>query len=496
MNKKELIQSAQVIEDLLKEEGLSRRDALKLMGIGGAAAMMGGSPLMAEENKGGSSSDAKAKIVIVGGGTGGVIMAARLRRAASNAEITIIAPNDIHLYQPGQVFMAAGLYDEEDIKKPNADLMPDGVKWVKDEVLAFDPDANSVETAKNGKIKYDFLVVATGVEYNYEGIEGMSPDLVGKYGISSVYLSDPVKGTAKGGTATWEWFKQLRAAAEKASESDPVVALHTQPDTPIKCGGAPQKILYLSNDFLRGNGPTGGADVHKNVKSIFCKKGDKLFSLPEFNKTLTEEVTPMYGNIEDKWNHVLRKIDPEKKVATFEHAYYIKGEYDPDLEEYDMIKKMEMVDIEYDFIHLTPPMRAVKAVADSPLGWQKGTAKGWLACDRYTLQHMKYKNVFGIGDVLGIPLGKTGGSARHHGPIVQENLIAAMEGKDLPAKFDGYTVCPLKTQYGKIMLAEFNYDGPAPSFPLDPAKPRWIWWAFDLYMLKPMYWNLMMRGLM
>ncbi len=496
MNKKELIQSAQVIEELLEKEGLNRRDALKLMGIGGAAAMMGGSPLMAEENKGGSSSDAKAKIVIVGGGTGGVIMAARLRRAASNAEITIIAPNDIHLYQPGQVFMAAGLYDEEDIKKPNADLMPDGVKWVKDEVLAFDPDANSVETAKNGKIKYDFLIVATGLQYDYERIEGMRPDLVGKNGISSVYLNDPVKGTAKGGTATWEWFKQLRSAAEKASEANPITAIYTQPDTPIKCGGAPQKILYLSDDFLRGNGPIGGSDVHKNVKALFCKKGDKLFGLPEYNKTLVDEVTPMYGNIEDKWNHILRKIDPEKKVATFEHTYFVKGEYDPDLEEYDMIKKVEMVDIGYDFIHVVPPMKAVDAVAKSPLGWQKGTAKGWLACDRYTLQHMKYKNVFGIGDVLGIPLGKTGGSARHHGPVVQENLIAAMEGKDLPAKFDGYTVCPLKTQYGKIMLAEFNYDGPAPSFPLDPAKPRWIWWAFDLYMLKPMYWNLMMRGLM
>ncbi len=495
MDKKSLMKSGEIIEDLMKREGMSRRDALKIMGLGGAAAMLGGRPAAAEEG-GSPSSGAKARIVIVGGGTGGVLIAARLRRAAPKAEITIIAPNDIHLYQPGQVFMAAGLYTEADIRKPNADLMPDGVKWIKDEVHAFDPDANVVETAKNGKVAYDFLVVATGLQYDYEGIEGMRPDLVGKHGISSVYLNDPVKGTAKGGVATWEWFKQLRAAAEKASETSPITAIYTQPDTPIKCGGAPQKILYLSDDFLRGNGPVGGSDVHRNVRALFCKKGTKLFGLPDYNKTLVDEVTPMYGNITDKWNHILRKIDPEKRIATFEHIYQVKGEYDPDLEEYDMITKRESVEIGYDFIHVVPPMKAVDAVANSPLGWPKGTAKGWLACDRYTLQHMKYKNVFGIGDILGIPLGKTGGSARHHGPVIQENLIAAMEGKDLPAKFDGYTVCPLKTQYGKIMLAEFNYDGPAPSFPLDPAKPRWIWWAFDLYMLKPMYWNLMMRGLM
>jgi len=212
---------------------------------------------------------------------------------------------------------------------------------------------------------------------------------------------------------------------------------------------------------------------------------------------LVERVTPMYGNIEDKFNHVLRKIDADKKIATFEHIYTVKGEYDEDLEEYDIIKKTDSVEMPYDFIHIVPPMKPTAAVAASPLGWQQGSAKGWLEVDQYTLQHRRYSNVFGIGDILGIPKGKTGGSARHHGPILQDNLIAAMEGKELTAKFDGYTVCPLKTQYGEIMLAEFDYKGEAPSFPfLDPSEPRWVWWAFDLYMLKPMYWQLMMRGLM
>ncbi len=495
MDKKRLSHTQEVLDTLMKSEGMTRRDALKLMGVGASATMLGSAPAQAA-TEAEAGSDKKAKIVIVGGGAGGIMAAARLRRAASNAEIVLIAPNDIHLYQPGQVFMAAGLYTEEDIKKPNADLMPGGVKWVKDSVMEFDPDNNKVKTAKNGEIGYDFLVVATGLQYDYERIEGMTPDLVGQKGIASVYLNDPVAGTAKGGVATWEWFKQLRAAAEKASPENPINAIYTQPDTPIKCGGAPQKILYLSDDALRGNSPLGGNDVHMNVKSAFCKKGAKLFGIPSYNKTLVERVTPMYGNITDKWNHVLRKIDADKKVATFEHTYTVKGKWDPDLEEYEEIKKSEMVDMPYDFIHVVPPMKAVDAVANSPLGWQKGTAKGWLEVDKFTLQHRRYKNVFGIGDILGIPKGKTGGSARHHGPVLQDNLIAAMEGKELTAKFDGYTVCPLKTQYGKIMLAEFNYDGPAPSFPLDPAEPRWIWWAFDLYMLKPMYWQLMMRGLM
>jgi sulfide:quinone oxidoreductase len=493
LNKK-IESSKAAYEALINESGMSRRDALKVMGLTGGAAMMMGAPTSAEA---GVSSDKKVKIVIAGGGAGGIMAAARLRKAASNADITVIAPNETHLYQPGQVFMAAGLYTESDIQKSNKDLMPDGVNWVKDEVTVFDPDNNKVTTAKNGDISYDFLVVATGLAYDYERIEGMTEDLVGKNGISSVYLNDPVAGTAKGGVATGQWFKDMRKAAEAASPENPIKVICTQPDTPIKCGGAPQKILYLSDDNLRGNGPDGGADVSKNAQFTFCKKGTTLFGVPAYNKTLVEEITPMYGNITDKWNHVLRKIDAEKKVATFEVKTQTKGAYDEDLEEYEMITKTEMVEMEYDFIHVVPPMKPVDAVANSPLGITKGSGKGWLECDFDTLQHIRYENVFGIGDILGVPKGKTGGSARHHGPVMVENLINTIEGKKPTAKFDGYTVCPLKTQYGEIMLAEFDYEGIAPSFPvLDPSRPRWIWWAFDLYMLKPMYWYLMMRGLM
>lgn len=490
------MQNDEFIKNVEKiQKTISRREAIKLLGISPIAASVLANTTVGSSDAS-ASTQVHSKIVIVGGGTGGIIAAARLAHAAKNAEITLIAPNEIHLYQPGQVFMAAGLYTEEDIKKNNSEFIPKNVKWIKDEVTLFDPENNKVKTAKSGDFDYDFLVVATGLVYDYKGIEGMSEDLVGQKGISSVYLNDPVAGTARGGTATWQWFQDVREAAEKASPEKPLKVLYTQPDTPIKCGGAPQKMLYLSADYLRGNGPGGGADFGKNAKLSFFTKGTTLFSLPEYNKTLVEEVTPMYGNITDEWNHVLRKIDADKKIATFEHTYTTKGEYDKDLEEYTTINHSEMVEREYDFIHVVPPMKASDAVANSLLAWQKGTAKGLLECDQYTLQHKRYKNVFGIGDVLGIPKGKTGGSTRHHGPILTQNLISAINGTELKAVFDGYTVCPIKTQYGKIMMAEFDYKGVAPSFPLDPTKQRWVWWAFDIYMLKPMYWYLMLKGIM
>jgi len=472
----------EIVKKIEENKGLSRRSALKMMALSPiAASVLAGTaaptPLQA------SSSDAVGKIVIVGGGSGALMVLSRLRRALSKPDITIIAPNEKHVYQPGQIFVAAGEYEPEDIIFDNTGYIGEDVTWIKDEVTTFDPDNNKVTTKAGTVVEYDYLVVATGVQYHYEQIEGLTADMLGKNGIASVYQSDLAAGTAEGGTITRDWFNALKEAAKT---SKPRV-ICTQPSTPLKCGGAPQKILYLSDDFLRREKLT--ADF------IFATASEKLFSLPEIDAALTK-VQKEYGNITNKFGHELIAIDAEKKVATFLHKYQVQGEYDKDFEEYDMIDKEDEVKLEYDFIHISPPTYAVDAVANSQLGWQKGTAKGWLEVDRETLQHRRYKNVFGIGDVCGIPIGKTGGSARHQGPIVVGNLISVMEKKEPSLKFDGYTVCPLKTSYGEIIMAEFNYEGLAPSFPLDPAQPRWVWWAFDLYMLQPMYRYLMLNGLM
>jgi len=466
-------------------EMLSRRDALKLMGISpiaaGVLASTSSSAITSAE-----AADVSGKIVIVGGGAGAIMALARLHRGISKPDITIIAPNELHIYQPGQVFQAAGLYTHDDLIKHNSEFIPDDVNWIKDAVESFDPDNNTLTTRSGEKVDYDYLVVAAGIDYRYEWIRGLKEEDIGTRGISSVYLNNFEKGTTDGGSITWDWFNALKQAA--ATENRKQRVIYTQPGTAIKCGGAPQKILYLSADHLKKEGLS--ADY------VFATAGGKLFSLKPIADSL-QEVQKGYDHITNKFKHKLIAIDKYAKIATFEHTYEIQGEYDEDLEEYDTITKRELVEMKYDFIHIVPPMTAAKAVHTSKLGWQKGTGRGWLEVDKETLQHRRYKNVFGIGDVCGIPMGKTGGSARHHAPIMVANLLSEMQNKTLKEKFDGYTVCPLKVEYGKIIMAEFNYDGLAPSIPfLAPENPSRLWWFFDLHMLKSMYWYLMMRGLM
>ncbi len=457
-------------------KGISRRVALKAIGISPIAAALLTTPTLTTAVQ---ASEAKGKIVIVGGGAGGIMALARIHRALVEPDITIITPNETHLYQRGQIFMATGEYAYEDIIKGNDHYIPEDVSWIKDEVARFQPDKDRVITRKGKKIKYDHLIIATGIVPYYDAIEGLSEEDIGTKGIASIYLNDLEAGTARGAEITGQWFKDI---ALSARHTRPTV-LHTLPDTPIKCEAVPQQILYLSADHLRDEDPDLGCE------HIFTTARSTLFELESVADSL-EKVQGRYDTITNKFRHVLVAIDIDKKIAT----YKIKDTIDEQKNALD--SEPEKIEIKYDLIHIVPPMGPPKAISDSELVSQKGAAKGWLEVDSKSLQHKRYKNIFGIGDVCGIALGKTGSSARHQAPVLEKNLVAQMEERALLATYDGYTSCPINTHQEKVLFTEYNENGLITSLPLlDPSRPRWIWWAVDIYIHRPMYWQLMMRGL-
>jgi len=215
-----------------------------------------------------------------------------------------------------------------------------------------------------------------------------------------------------------------------------------------------------------------------------------MFGVPEYHNAIQRQ----FEARDMKWNyrHNLIAVDRDKKVAIFNKHWKEKGVWDDDLEEYSIVPKSEKVEVPFDFLHITPPMKAAEEIAKSPIG----SSKGWVPVNKETLQHVKYPNVFALGDIAAVPMGKTGGSARKQYKVVVDNVIAMMEGKsELPSKYAGYTVCPLVTSIGTVMLAEFNWTKkPTPSFPLDPTQERWIWWLLKVYALKPMTQYGMLSG--
>lgn len=480
-----LKEGMELIDAHFKNEGVSRRDAMKMFGAGGAAMLMG-SGVATEANA--SSSAVKAKILIVGGGLAGMSTAARFTNSLDNPDITVLEPGDTATsYQPGQTLVGAGIWNNSDTEYKTADFIPSGVTVIKEKAVEFDPANNTVKTSGGKTLKYDYMVIAAGLKLDFSKIEGLGISetitsrgddsavrkVIGKNGISSIYF-------ANGATDTWANMQKFIADAKSGKK---VKGIFTHPNTPIKCGGAPKKIMYLTDARLREAG------ARDNAELTFYPNGDKMFGVKEYHDAIVNQFEAR--NMKWNYRHNLIGVDPVKKVATFNRHWKEKGSWDEDLEEYSIVMRTETVEKEFDFLHITPPMKAAEEIANSPVG----SAKGWVPVNKETLQHVKFPNVFALGDIAAVPMGKTGGSARKQYKVVVDNIISMMEGKELASFYGGYTVCPLITSIGTVMLAEFDWSKkPTPSFPLDPTQERWIWWLLKVYALKPMTQYGMLSG--
>ncbi len=396
------------------------------------------------------------KILILGGGTGGISVAARLAQKGFAGEITLVEPSEYHAYQPYWTLAGAGLVSKESSRKTMASVIPRGVNWIQDSVKFIHPERNLVETEQGTNLEYDVLVVALGLEVNYEKISGVQESL-GTNGVISIYQYD-----------------QLEACVEAIESFRGGTAIFTMPPVPIKCAGAPQKIMYLADSLWRKKG------VRSKSKIIFASAGAAIFGIKEFAEALNKVIARK--EIETKFQTNLVAVNGEKKVATF--AKVLNGTV---LQE----------EISFDLLHVVPPMSAPSLIRRSNLASAEESQKGWLAVDKFTLQHLKFPNIFGVGDVTGVPNSKTGAAIRKQAPILVENIQKFLNGENGFLKYDGYSSCPLVTDIGKVILAEFGYDGKLmPSFPLDPTKERRLYWILKKDLLPPMYWYGMLKGRM
>ncbi|MEM9459346.1 MAG: FAD/NAD(P)-binding oxidoreductase [Myxococcota bacterium] len=388
------------------------------------------------------------EIVIVGGGTAGLSIAARLRAAEDPPAVAIVEPSDKHYYQPIWTLVGGGVFPREISERDEADLIPTGATWIRDAVESFDPEHDTLTTRDGRTLTYDYLVVAAGIQLDWDRIGGLR-EALGKDGVCSNYSYESVD-------STWQTIRGFRGGT----------ALFTFPSTPIKCAGAPQKIMYLAEHAFRRQG------VRDKTRVVYGCAAPAIFGVPKYRAALEKIVDAR--QIETMFSHDLVEIRADAREAVFEH-------------------EGRSVVVKYDMLHVTPPQSAPDFIERSPLA----NAAGWVEVDKHTTQHTRYANVFSAGDCSSMPTSKTGAAIRKQAPVLAQNLLAHRAGRPLPASYDGYASCPLVTGYGTVMLAEFGYDGKImETFPFDQARERYSMWALKAYGLPTMYWNGMLRGRM
>lgn len=449
------------LEDQLKafeKKGIDRRHFFKLMAMAGLLTAASTQKAKA------FSSKAKGKIVIIGGGAAGISMAARLKSWLDKPDITLIDPSDRQFYQPGFTLIASGVYQPDDVWRKQEDCIPNDIKWIKDSVAAVDPVWNQVTTKNNGKIAYDFLVLTPGIQINWEKVEGITQATLGQGNAHSIY-------DFEGAQKTWKAIQEFSKTGGRG--------IYTDTYTKHKCGGAPKKICLLTEHYTRKQGTRETIDLN------FYTASKELYDVPFFTPRLLEIYKER--NIPINLNVRVKGVDTAAKQVHFEKIETVGDQkvYTPFVEDYD-------------FLHFTPPMSAPDFVREAGLGWTEGklAADAWVMVDKETLVHKTYPNIVSLGDVAGIPTSKTSAAIRKQVPIAAKNLISLMEGKEPAEKYDGYAACPIVTDYGHVLLCEFNYKKEAQnSFTLlDTSKEQWAAWLLKVYFLKPMYFYGMLNG--
>ncbi len=393
------------------------------------------------------------RILIVGGGTAGITVAASLRRRGPAAlDIAIVEPSETHYYQPCFTLVGAGAYDMARTHRPERSLIPAGVRLIPDAAGTFAPENNSVTLQSGGTLTYDYLVVCTGVKLDWDKIEGLAGTL-GQNGVCSNY--SPLHAPY-----TWQCVQALKSGSR---------AVFTQPPLPFKCPGAPQKIAYLTADHLRRAGTLQACDLQYFVHAPV------VFGVPFFARELTK-VLARYG-IKAHYQQNLVSVDGAAKTATFEA---VGGE-----------DKGKRTTVPFDMLHVSPPQSPHDAIRSSSLA----NPAGWVEVDQNSMRHVRFPNVFSLGDVCSSPNSKTAAAVRKQAPVVVRNLLHLIAGRAVEGGYDGYASCPLTTAYGKTILAEFIYGGKVtPTLPLDPAKEHWLAWWIKTTGLPAFYWHYMLKG--
>ena len=421
-----------------------------------AGGMAAGAAVTAAQSAHAAPIPTKARIVIIGAGAGGTALANRLVTRLDGAQITLIDPRKEHLYQPGLSLVAAGLKPADYVLSKTTDWLPSGVTLIAEKAAAIDPEAKTVATESGQTVPYDFLVVAPGLILDHDAIEGFSLDMVGQNGVGALYAGPQYAA------ATWQ------AASKFAEEGGH--GIFTRPATEMKCAGAPLKHTFLIDDRLRRAGNRGKAKI------TYANNSGALFGVP----IVAEKVRMLFEDrtIAPAYSHVLKAVDAGQKRATFATP-------DGDAE------------MEYDYLHVIPPQRAPEVIRQSGLSWaDKWTDQGWVECDKFTLRHLRYDSIWALGDVAGVPKGKTAASVKWQVPVVEDGIVSAITGTQPTETYHGYTSCPMITRIGRAMLVEFDYNNNlTPSFPgiIAPLEELWISWLMKEVALKATY-NAMLRG--
>ncbi len=402
----------------------------------------------------------KPRVAIVGGGTGGLAVCAQLLRggAVRPREIVVMDGCRDHLYSGYATMVGAGFCGRDRDKhqmrmmsRPIVEVFPDGVTIVPSMAAKIDPERNSVVTASGDEVTYETLVVAPGMPHDFDSLAGARAALDDPLScVGSIY--DGVEGPWK--------VNRIRESIRGG------VVIFSNAIPPAKCAGAPLKVCFLFEDYLKKLGLRDKTEIH------FYSSTGSVFSVPEYAAKLAEMAHKR--GIIVHYNHALKGMDKDRKLAFFNDT-----------------TTGARVEVKYDYMHFSSNFKAADYIKKSPLC----DSHGLVTVDSKTLQHIKYKNIFSLGDGSNVPVSKTAASITVQAPVVVHNLVNVLNGKSPSAKYNGYSVCPVFTGDNRMLFTESLFGHPHHSYLTSNMRPKWLYYFLTRHFMPIFYWLLIPRGM-
>jgi len=347
------------------------------------------------------------RIVVLGGGTGGTLAANRLRRALPGAEVTVVDLDDVHVYQPGLLFVPFGLARPEEIVRPRHQQLHAGIGYRQSAVDTVDIERDEVHLADGTLLGYDVLVVATGATLLPEETEG----LVGPGWMESV--------------STFYTLDGATALERTLSTFDGGKLVVNVVDMPIKCPVAPLEFCFLADWYFRERG------IRDRVELVYATPLDAAFTKPVAAQRLA-------GLLGEKGVELVTEFNTASVDGS---AGRLVG--------YDARE------IGFDLAVVVPLHGGASYIGRSP---GLGDELNFVPTDEHTLQSKARPNVFVIGDAANVPASKAGSVTHFEGDVIVENISRHVRGEPLDARFDGHANCFIETGFHKALLIDFNYD--------------------------------------
>ncbi|MDX1640858.1 MAG: FAD/NAD(P)-binding oxidoreductase [Balneolaceae bacterium] len=390
-------------------------------------------------------------LLILGAGTAGTMMLNKLSKALDpdDWKISIVDKDKNHYYQPGFLFIPFGIYSKEDVIKPKDQFFPKEATVIESEIDRIEPEKNKVYLQNGDVLSYDYLIVATGSEIRPQEIEGMTEELWYK----SIFDFYTIEGAVALGKylEDWKGGKLVLNIAEM----------------PIKCPVAPLEFLFLADDYFKKKG------IRNRVDITFATPLDAAFTKPIAAAELGDFLKEKQINLVTEFN--IGRVDNEnKKIISWDER-----------------------EVDFDLLVTIPTNMGNEAIARSGMGDELN----FIPTDNHTLQSEEWENIFVIGDATDLPSSKAGSVAHFESDILFENLMSAIKGEPLTAKFDGHANCFIESGDGKGLLIDFNYETePLPGkFPIPGVGPFSLLKETRMNHLgkvgfKWLYWNMLIKG--